>query len=407
MRICVINSGVVHAVARTMAFARYFDEVHYVDIGGGGGLDILKKHKIIYHYLDPSTIPCPFVPHLLKLLKSILPDGIVCHYASGNKFIASVLYGRCPVAVIAMGSDVFYDEGDTHLSPLRALLMRMAFRQAAYISAKSELMAARLDKYGVKSPVRINYWGLNLSRVERKDKVTSRIKLGLNVEYPVILSPRAVEPLYNIHLIVKAFKQVRVAVPKACLVILGRANNEYKSTIVSLVHNEQLEQNAIFDCEVSQDKLFDYYAAADVVISMARTDGFSNTILEVLAHERPMVIGDIPHVRELLTDGVHAVLCKIAVEDIARALVDVLKNPPKYGQMVAHGRQLVENVGDLGVNGKTFADDFVKVIAEYKKRKRLGVDRILLIILFLCEYVWLRISIKQRNSNLQTDLIRR
>ncbi|MBU0626541.1 hypothetical protein KKH82_03825, partial [Patescibacteria group bacterium] len=166
----------------------------------------LEKNKIIYY--DAKKILRKKSSWLHKLIRSINPDAIVCHFSSGSHFFVSILYHKCPVAAIAMGHDVLYDFGDSHIDLSKRLLIRMALRRSAYISAKSKFLEERIRRYGVKSKIRVNYWGSNLTSLKPKNKTESREKLGLPIKGPIILSPRAVEPRLNIHLIIEAMSRI-------------------------------------------------------------------------------------------------------------------------------------------------------------------------------------------------------
>jgi glycosyltransferase involved in cell wall biosynthesis len=366
MKICVITPGVAHAVPRTLSFARYFSEIHYVDMKGADDRELLSRHGVIYHAAC-STEQMQFGRReLRRLLRSINPDGIVCHFASGSHFFHSILYNRCPVAVIAMGQDVFYDGGDAVVSPLQRLLIRMALRRCDYVSAKSVALAERVRSYGCQSPIEVNYWGASLRDFSPGDRRENRAKLGLPLNAPVILSPRAVEPRLNIHLIVEAFAAIRRDHPDALLVVLGRTNAGYRNIVESAIVERGLSENVRLAYEVNQDRLVEYYRASDIVVSMARSEGFPNSVLEVMACERPVLVGLIPQVKELLVDGVNASLCPIEPEAIASALKDMLDRPDYCQQLVREARKTVEQFADIEANGARFAKAFRAIVEQHR-----------------------------------------
>ena len=111
MRLCVISSGVPHAVPRTLAFAAAFDEVDFIDTNGSADSSKLSAVGIRYHRLEDfhlSRIPAINLQEIFGLL---CPDIIVVHFCSGVHFFSAIAYGRCPVAGIVMGSDVLYERG--------------------------------------------------------------------------------------------------------------------------------------------------------------------------------------------------------------------------------------------------------------------------------------------------------
>jgi len=372
-----MTPGVVHAIPRTLSFAKYFDEVHYVDTRGKDNRDYLEKQGLIYHAAYSDGGRRFGWSEMQRLLRQISPDGIVCHFASGSHFFHSILYSRCPVAVIAMGSDILYEKGDLHVSRLRRILIRMTLRRTDYISAKSKLMAERIRSYDYGIRTEINYWGTNLDDFSQRNKTESRDKLGLPEEVPVILSPRAVQPLYNIHLIVKAIAQLKYVFPQLVLVVLGRSIESYKKRVEETILECGLSQNVRLVYEVSHTQLADYFCAADIVVSMAKSEGFPNTILEAMACQRPILVGRIEPVEELLVDGFNATLCAIDPEAIGNAMLRMLERPDECARLAIEGRRTVEEHGNIERNGESFARAFAAVIEQCRSDCRRSPIRVL------------------------------
>jgi glycosyltransferase involved in cell wall biosynthesis len=363
MRLCVISPGVVHAVPRTLAIAPHFQEVHYIDTVGRGDTAPLVANGVVCHS------PSPGQRHLgtrdiRRLLEKLAPNAIVCHYASGDHFFAAIAHGQCRVAVIAMGSDVQYDNGDLRIPPLARLMIRLALRRAAFISAKSRALADLLRSYGVRCPISVNYWGADLDRFSPGSSEEARRTLGLPTNAPIVLSPRALQPLYNIDRIVEAFHEARKQRPDAQLVIIGRATSEYLQRI-----ERMLKQLKLRDCthvigEVDQNILPHYYRAADVVVSLARSEGFPNTLLEAMGCKVPIVIGRIPQIGELLEHGRNAWVCEIESDSVAAAIKEVFDNPEKRERIVEAAYRTAHEHADIHRNGLAFARELTRVIPE-------------------------------------------
>lgn len=364
MKICVISPGVVHAVPRTIAMADQFEEVHFIDTMGCADCNRLEAHGIFYY--SPSDISGSYIPSLSlqHLLKKINPDAIICHYASGDHFFNAILFGKCPIASVCMGHDVLYSEGDCKVSFIRRLLTRMALRQTIYISAKSQYLAKRIKSYRVTSWIDVNYWGADFTCFKSRNSINGKKNLGLHVDNPVILSPRAVEPRLNIILIVQAFEKIVKIFPDAQLIILGRSSVEYKDKVEKFVSGLDLADNVSFVYEVNQATLPDYYRAADVVVSMARSEGFPNTILEVMACGIPVVVGRISQVEELLIDGYNARLSEFDSSGVAQAIIDILDNPEKTGEMVVNARKTVDTYGDIRKNAIRFSNQLKTAVTK-------------------------------------------
>ncbi|MCD6322433.1 MAG: glycosyltransferase family 4 protein [Clostridiales bacterium] len=352
---------------RTIAIADQFKEIHFIDTVGNADRNKLEAHGIFYYSSSDINGSCVPSLGLQRLFQKINPDVIVAHYASGDHFFNAVLFGKCPVASVCMGHDVLYSVGDSNVPFFRRLLTRLALRQNIYISAKSRYLAECIKSYRVKGWIDVNYWGTDFTCFKPDKAANERRNLGLHINNPVILSPRAVEPRLNIIIIVQAFKKVVEIFPNAQLVVLGRSFVEYKAKVAKLVSDLDLVDNVNFVDEVSQAVLPDYYYAADVVVSMASSEGFPNTILEVMSCDIPVVVGRIPQIEELLIDGYNAKLCGFESSEVAQAIIDILDNPEKSGKIVANARKTVTAYGDIRKNAIRFSNQLKEAVTQGKK----------------------------------------
>ena len=76
---------------------------------------------------------------------------------------------------------------------------------------------------------------------------------------------------------------------------------------------------------------------------MSRLEAFGIVALEAMATAKPVVVSDIPGVREVVTDGVEGLLAEpVHAEDLAAKVRHLLENPELREQMGARGRQKVE-----------------------------------------------------------------
>jgi glycosyltransferase involved in cell wall biosynthesis len=381
-RVCVISPGVAHAVPRTVAITPYVGEVHFIDMLGTADRRILERHGIYYYSMaDPGDSVPPSV-RLRRLMDRIGPDVICCHYGLGDHFFNAIAANRCPVAVIAMGTDVLHASGDTKLSALVGLLSRMALRRAGVISAKSRFLAAELARLGVRSPVDINYWGCDLRRFTPGARSAARARLGLPDRAKIVLSPRALKPLYNVHLIIEAFPAVLRRWPDAILVLLGSTEGPYADRVLEEVQRLEIGGHVRVIGEVGQDALPDYFRASDFVVSVASTEGFPNTVLEVMACAIPVVVGDIPQIRELLTDGVNARICPITVAGVEAAMGEILADPDSACRIAAAGRATATEAGDIDRNGARWARELRALAAAPAKQGFMSVAPYRLVLRF-------------------------
>lgn len=397
MKVCVISPGVVHAVPRTVAIAEQFDEVHFIDISRKADSAILEAKDIVYHGPESAEQSIISIGQLKRLLNDINPDVIVCHYALGDHFFTAITFGKCPVAAIAMGNDVLYDEGDCFVPYLGRLLTRMALRRARFIAAKSRFLANRIKSYGVTSAIAVNYWGADLNQYYPGNKVEARGALGWKASGPIVLSPRAIEPRLNIHLIIEAFQKVLSAYPDASLVILGRSDPEYKRKIEENILWLNLGDKVRVVDEVGQDVLPLCFQASDVLVSMACCEGFPNTLLEAMGCKIPIVVGRIPQIEELLENDKNAVICEKNPGEIAGAILGVLSAQEKSQRLSNEGYNTVMQYANIKQNGRAFSNNLKQLLPGYKRP--LWVQTLIFSLVFFMYRIQRRILRREQGTN--------
>ena len=76
-----------------------------------------------------------------------------------------------------------------------------------------------------------------------------------------------------------------------------------------------------------------YYSAADVMISLSSNDSLPNTMLEAMACGCPVIMGDIPQIREWITDGQNGYLCPVKDADkLAECIIKVIEDPQRMNE---------------------------------------------------------------------------
>ncbi len=106
-----------------------------------------------------------------------------------------------------------------------------------------------------------------------------------------------------------------------------------------------LEDRVIFPGRIPNDELPEYYGAADVFVlpSISRLEAFGIVTLEAMASEVPVVVSDIPGVREVIVEGRHGLLAEpMKAIDIAGKVRTILENSDMSEKMGKAGRKVVE-----------------------------------------------------------------
>jgi glycosyltransferase involved in cell wall biosynthesis len=152
--------------------------------------------------------------------------------------------------------------------------------------------------------------------------------------------------------------------PDVVFILVG--TGEYRKTMEKLIDKYNLKKRFIFPGHVPEDLLPNYYSAADVFVlpSVLRLEAFGLVTVEAMSTGKPVVISDIPGVREVITDKVHGYLAEPAnPDDLSSKLDKVLKSPKLSKKLGMAGRKKVEE----DFNWEKVVDRIIEVYESVQK----------------------------------------
>ncbi|MEZ6184315.1 MAG: glycosyltransferase [Planctomycetota bacterium] len=220
------------------------------------------------------------------------PDLIHVHYVSQLDALALLPLRGVPLVLTVMGGDVLEDQ--IPRGPLLDRAVRRIFRRAAAVTAKSEFLAARSRELGARR-VELVRWGIDLGCFQPQDQGAARAALGLPQDARLLLSSRALQPLYN-HL---AVLEAVAGLPKPPEVVVTRhaADPAYAQAVRGRAQALGIRLHELEGLPTA--RMPTLYAAADACVSIPASDGLPQTLLEALACARPTAVLDLEAYREL------------------------------------------------------------------------------------------------------------
>ena len=277
-------------------------------------------------------------PHLLslrRLLREFRPDVVHAHWMPLATL--AMVAGARPLVAQAWGSDV-YLAGRRH-----RFEMRVTLRRTALAMADSADLLERLAHFGPRSlrTMLVN-WGVDLEafRVPTDaERAALKRELGLGPG-PVILSPRGLKEIYNPDVIVAAFGRVRKAFPDAQLVLKHAGVDEL------LEQGWRDSPGLTVMGHVEADRMADLFRAADVTVSIPRSDSSPRSVWEAMAAGSATVLSDLPWAHELIDDGRHALLVSPTGDAVATAIERLLADPELRTSIAREARAVVERSRD-------------------------------------------------------------
>jgi len=286
-----------------------------------------------------SRVGAPFLwTWLARLVRRVQPDVVHVHgvteFASG----AARVTGR-PLLVTAYGSDVLLAAGRARERAAYVL------RRAAAVTGDSPQLIERAVALGADAArVRQVGWGVDLERFGpvRGGRRGARERLGLPQDSRLIVSPRALKPLYNPAVVIAAFDLLADADPHVRLLV--KHLGESQPDLPSSRHAGRIHVIG----HVPYERLPDVYGAADACVSVPDTDSAPRTVWEAMACGTPCVLSALPWLKEMVQAEKEALVVPIDPPAVATALRRLLSDPVLSDQIASHARALVERDHDAG-----------------------------------------------------------
>ena len=283
-----------------------------------------------------------------QLDRELRPDVVHAHWLCGYAALAAVA-GVSPLVAMAWGSDVL------RARRVQAAANRIAVRRAGLAMADSQALLDRLVALGARreATVLLN-WGVDLAAFTPANgtRAAIRAQLGLGPG-PVVLSPRSLTAVYNPAVVRSAFGLVAAARPDAQLVL--------KHMGVSAPPPDENGIRVIG--HVPYASMAWYYQAADVCVSIPSSDSSPRSVWEAMACGCPVVVSDLPWVRELIVPERDALVVPIEASAVAAAVLRVLGDPTLAQRLSGSGRMLTERHRDRAIEMDRLADVYRRLAA--------------------------------------------
>lgn len=320
------NGRTVHALVRGAAVAARGHAVRLVTLGPVlpvAGLEVRTRPI-------PGSLPDAVraARGFWRDIRDFRPDLLHVHYAGGKLGTLASLSKVRPLVVTVMGGDVQPEQHLAGLPPLEQRATRRLLEEADLLLVKSDALRRELLAHGAfEHKAHTVRWGVDPAHVRREPEAARALRdeLRLRPGDRVVLSPRILRPLYNIHLVVEAMPAVLARVPEALLLLTEhRAEDDYRRRLAARVEALGLGERVRFVGQVSHARMPALYSLADVTVSIPFSDGLPQSLFETMACETPAVLGRLPAYAELVRDGEQVLLADLDAASVGDAVVRLL-----------------------------------------------------------------------------------
>jgi L-malate glycosyltransferase len=270
-----------------------------------------------------------------RLARRIRPDVVHAHWLP-HWCAAAALAGVHPLVVGAFGSDVYT------LDRVRRRLADHSLSGADAVIAPSPHAASALARRPGRNGRCLHLEpGVDLAAFRpatAAKRRAARAELGLG-EGPVVLSFRGSARVYDLPLVAGSFALARRAVPSAQLLVVHGPLPLDRATRSALAGLDGSVR--VLGC-IRPEEMPRVFNAADVGVSVPRSDGSPASVWESLACEVPVVASDLPHLVERVGEGDGVVAVARRPEAVAEELVALMADGARARALGAAGRTWCE-----------------------------------------------------------------
>jgi len=283
-----------------------------------------------------SAAPLGLFAAVLPLLRRQIVDGRDFDLIDAHYFYpdgpAAVLLGRAlgrPAVVTARGSDL-------NIIARRVIprqWIRWAARHADGVVAVSSGLRQRLVELGIAAEqVQVLRNGVDLALFHPYDRAAAR--QALDFIRPTVLAVGNLVTLKRHNLMVEALAQL----PEVELVIVGEGAE--RAAIENLARKHGVADRVRLPGRVPQDRLPEFYSAADLLVLVSTHEGWPNVLLESMACGTSVVVSDIAGITDIVASpDAGRILADITPNRLASAIHDVLSAPPSRAATRAYAER--------------------------------------------------------------------
>jgi glycosyltransferase involved in cell wall biosynthesis len=335
MKLCFIaNPNTSHTRRWLSYFARRGYDVH-----------LIAEHRLRTPFAEVTVHDLTAITNVRKLrylvwavivrrlVHRLRPDILHAHQVSSAGWLGWAA-SHHPFVVTPWGSDIYRHP---QRSRLARWLAQRVLSSADLVTADSADLLARTIELGADPTCsHIIQWGVDLTTFSPVDeRAELRSQLGLGSEF-IILSARAMRPIYQHNVTLEAIATVRQTIPDVTF-IFRDYNADPPDYAAQLARRAQFlgvsDAIRFIGPTARYEDVVNLYRAADLVVSVPASDGTPVSVLEALACGIPVIVSDLPSLREWIIDGESGVLVPVGnAEAVAHGIIRLLMDHRLYQQ---------------------------------------------------------------------------
>lgn len=231
---------------------------------------------------------------LKRIIKEFSPTIMHAHFASSYGLIGA-LSGFKPFIISCWGYDIV---SFPKKSFIHRCIMKYNFSKANKILTTSYYMKDEVALYSDKN-VEVTPFGIDIEKF-KPCKVEGAL---FNPNDIVIGTVKALEEVYGIEYLIKAFKSVRDENEELSLKLLLVGGGPQENELKKLVKTLDIEDEVIFAGRVKHEEVINFHNMIDISVYLSNNESFGVAVIEASACGKPVVVSNVGGLPEVVRDG--------------------------------------------------------------------------------------------------------
>ena len=186
------------------------------------------------------------------------------------------------------------------------------------------------------------------------DKEKSKEQLSIPNNRRILLFFGMIKKVKGLEFLLSALKGVIKQNPDVLLVIAGKPWENDFSAYQKIIDENNLSEYILLHAKfIPQEDVEHYYCASDLVVLPYKKIYQSGVLMMALSYERPVLVSDLPPLKEIISDNENGFLFKTEnVSDLTAKLNSILGNEELMEQVKTKGTELINTKYDWGEIGR-------------------------------------------------------
>jgi glycosyltransferase involved in cell wall biosynthesis len=335
---------------------------------------VLSISGVTRQLLNILKVPLGLVA-LNKILKKLHPDLVVLNdsilfyllpliHAKGVKVVVFSRNPICPARLLNIRRNIL------------SLLVRKYSDRIIGISKQDTHQFGKCRKAQCIREA-VDFEKFSISKFQERDVQVLRKKYGAHENRRVVAMLGGVSANKGTDVFVESMRQVLDKFPDVDFFIAGNGASShrmkyrirdhdtyfFRRRLLKLISRVRLDSNIVLVDTINE--IEEIIACSDLIVFPAAISHFARPVIEAWAFQKPVIMTNTPHARELIEDGIDGIVVPLnCPPELADAIVKVLERTALARALGENGHRKVHNLFDGNANMTKISRLFEAVVGE-------------------------------------------